>query len=96
MKWTKARLCQPDAIFSNFIAQIAGTGYQVEDSLPNPGPCINWVYSHGQLIVFLKNEERHGFMLESLMRKYEMISLVVWKATFILGSLYSYMCVCVF
>ena len=35
-------------------------------------------------------------MLESLMRKYEMISLVVWKATFILGSLYSYMCVCVF
>lgn len=33
-------------------------------------------------------------MLESLMRKYEMISLLVWKATFI-QEVYTDVCVCV-
>lgn len=37
---------------------------------------------------FPKNKKRPGFVLESLMRKCEMISLFVCKTTFILRSLY--------
>lgn len=38
---------------------------------------------------FSKNKKRPGFVLESLMRKCEIILLLVCKTTFILGSLYT-------